>query len=153
MNPSREEALFARALEKPAASRPAFLDAMCDGDEALRRRLEALLSAHADRDGPMAAQAEVVVASTLKIGSEEPHDEAIGQVVGRYKLLGKVGEGGCGVVYVAAQTEPVHRRVALKVIKLGMAKQVVARFEAERPCGPSAGLGCGRRSGGPVREF
>ena len=81
----------------------------------------------------MATQAEAVVASTLKIGSEEPHDEAIGQVVGRYKLLEKVGEGGCGVVYVAEQTEPVHRRVALKVIKLGMAtKQVVARFEAER---------------------
>ncbi|HVR36995.1 MAG TPA: protein kinase, partial [Methylomirabilota bacterium] len=52
---------------------------------------------------------------------------------GRYKLLEKVGEGGCGVVYVAEQTEPVRRRVALKVIKLGMdTKQIVARFEAER---------------------
>ena len=57
----------------------------------------------------------------------------MGQTIGRYKLLEKVGEGGCGVVYVAEQTEPVRRRVALKVIKLGMdTKQVVARFEAER---------------------
>ena len=60
-------------------------------------------------------------------------DEAVGQTLGRYKLLERVGEGGCGVVYVAEQVEPVRRRVALKVIKLGMdTKQVVARFEAER---------------------
>jgi serine/threonine protein kinase len=59
--------------------------------------------------------------------------EAVGQTLGRYKLLEKLGEGGCGVVYVAEQTEPVRRRVALKVIKLGMdTKAVVARFEAER---------------------
>ena len=57
----------------------------------------------------------------------------MGQTLGRYKLLERVGEGGCGLVYVAEQTEPVRRRVALKVIKLGMdTKQVVARFEAER---------------------
>ena len=62
-----------------------------------------------------------------------PTDEAIGQKLGRYKLLERVGEGGCGVVYVAEQTEPARRGVALKVIKLGMdTKQVVARFEAER---------------------
>lgn len=74
-------------------------------------------------------------ASTVKAGEGigEP-DEAIGQTQGRYKLLERVGEGGCGVVYVAEQTEPVRRRVALnKVIKPGMdTKQVVARFEAER---------------------
>src|SRR5271155_1811927 len=65
--------------------------------------------------------------------AEEPPDEAVGQTLGRYKLLEQIGEGGCGVVYVAEQTEPVRRRVALKVIKLGMdTKQVVARFEAER---------------------
>src|SRR5262245_59324243 len=59
--------------------------------------------------------------------------DVIGQKIGRYKILERVGEGGCGVVYVAEQTEPVRRRVALKVIKLGMdTKQVVARFEAER---------------------
>ena len=60
-------------------------------------------------------------------------DETLGQTLGHYKLLEKIGEGGCGIVYVAEQTEPVRRRVALKVIKLGMdTKQVVARFEAER---------------------
>ena len=107
MNPTPEEALFALALAKPAAKRPAFLDAVCEGDAALRQRLEALLA-----DAP---------------------DEAVGQTLGRYKLLERVGEGECGVVYVAEQTEPVRRRVALKVIKLGMdTKQVVARFEAER---------------------
>ena len=75
-----------------------------------------------------AARATVKVEST-----EEEPDEAVGQTLGRYKLLEKIGEGGCGVVYVAEQTEPVRRRVALKVIKLGMdTKAVVARFEAER---------------------
>src|SRR6266487_546166 len=60
-------------------------------------------------------------------------DQAVGRTLGPYKLLEQVGEGGCGVVYVAEQTEPVRRRVALKVIKLGMdTKVVVARFEAER---------------------
>jgi WD40 repeat protein/serine/threonine protein kinase len=63
----------------------------------------------------------------------EPAGEMAGQKLERYKLLERVGEGGCGVVYVAEQTEPVRRRVALKVIKLGMdTKQVVARFEAEQ---------------------
>jgi serine/threonine protein kinase len=63
----------------------------------------------------------------------DEHDEAVGQTLGHYKLLERIGEGGCGVVYVAEQSEPVRRRVALKVIKLGMdTKSVVARFEAER---------------------
>jgi len=69
----------------------------------------------------------------MKIEFADGPDETVGQKIGRYKILEKVGEGGCGVVYVAEQTEPVRRRVALKVIKLGMdTKQVVARFEAER---------------------
>ena len=62
-----------------------------------------------------------------------PLTEKAGDTIGRYKLLEQIGEGGCGVVYMAEQQEPVRRRVALKVIKLGMdTKQVVARFEAER---------------------
>ena len=133
MNPNREEALFALALEKPAEKRAAFLDAMCDGDPALRQRLEALLAAHEQPDNLVPTQADE---DRLRIKldlAEEPPDEAVGQMLGRYKLLERVGEGGCGVVYVAEQTEPVRRRVALKVIKLGMdTKQVVARFEAER---------------------
>jgi WD40 repeat protein len=72
-------------------------------------------------------------ARTLKVNLDDTPEEIIGRKIGRYKILERVGEGGCGVVYVAEQTEPIRRRVALKVIKLGMdTKQVVARFEAER---------------------
>ena len=71
--------------------------------------------------------------ATIKLDLSETPDEAVGQTLGRYKLMERLGEGGCGVVYVAEQTQPVRRRVALKVIKLGMdTKAVVARFEAER---------------------
>src|SRR5579862_7667653 len=67
------------------------------------------------------------------IKAEALPEEPLGQALGRYKLLEKIGEGGFGVVYVAEQKEPVKRRVALKIIKLGMdTRQVVARFEAER---------------------
>src|ERR1043166_4536393 len=131
MNANREEALFQLVLQKPLEKRAALLDAVCEGDAALRARLEALLAAHDEPDEllPTGAPAE----ATLKLELPEVEDEVVGQTIGRYKLLEKVGEGGCGVVYVAEQTEPVRRRVALKVIKLGMdTKAVVARFEAER---------------------
>jgi serine/threonine protein kinase/tetratricopeptide (TPR) repeat protein len=126
----REQALFAAALDRPITARPAFLDGACHGDPVLRARLEALLAAHEQPAAELAREA----VSTVKVEPiKEPPDEAVGQTLGRYKLLEKIGEGGCGVVYVAEQTEPVRRRVALKVIKLGMdTKQVVARFEAER---------------------
>ena len=69
----------------------------------------------------------------MKIELAEEPDEAAGQVIGRYKVWQKIGEGGCGAVYMAEQEQPVRRRVALKVIKLGMdTKAVIARFEAER---------------------
>jgi serine/threonine protein kinase len=132
MNSSPEEALFALALAKPAEKRAAFLDVMCEGDASLRQRLEALLAAHEQPETLLATQAEALQ-PTMKLEIPDAPDEAVGQRVGRYKILERVGEGGCGVVYVAEQTEPVRRRVALKVIKLGMdTKQVVARFEAER---------------------
>ena len=132
MNPSREEALFQLALSKPVAKRAAWLDAECEGDSALRQRLESLLVAHEQPETLLAAQADAA-RPTIKLDLADAPDEAVGQTLGRYKLLEKVGEGGCGVVYVAEQTEPVRRRVALKVIKLGMdTKAVVARFEAER---------------------
>jgi hypothetical protein len=127
---SREQGLFSAALERSEEERSAFLDGACHGEPALRQRLEALLAAHEQPATELAGSD----ASTLK-DNEGIHDldEAVGQTLGRYKLLEKVGEGGCGVVYVAEQTEPVRRRVALKVIKLGMdTKAVVARFEAER---------------------
>ena len=131
---AKEEALFTLALGKPAAERGAFLDREGGGDVTLRRRVEALLAAHEQRDSVLATEMEAAARPTLSVDvPDEPPDEAVGQTLGRYKLLEKIGEGGCGVVYVAEQTEPVRRRVALKIIKLGMdTKQVVARFEAER---------------------
>ena len=129
---NREEVLFALALEKPAEKRAAFLDVMCEGDAALRARLEALLAAHDAPDESLPKTAAAVKA-TIKLDLSDASDESVGQTLGRYKLLEQIGEDGCGMVYVAEQKEPVRRKVALKVIKLGMdTKQVVARFEAER---------------------
>ena len=128
----REEALFTLAVAKAGAERAAFLDRECAGDPALRQSIEALLAAHEDPDSFLDAQAAPGV-PTIKLNPAADPKDDVGQTIGRYKLLEKVGEGGCGVVYVAEQTEPVRRRVALKVIKLGMdTKAVVARFEAER---------------------
>jgi len=129
---NREEALFQAAVELTSAERTGFLNGACLGDQALRQRLEALLAAHEQPESVLTGQAEAA-RPTIKLELADVPDEAVGQTLGRYKLLERVGEGGCGVVYVAEQTEPVRRRVALKVIKLGMdTKQVVARFEAER---------------------
>jgi serine/threonine protein kinase len=129
---SREEAIFTAALERPPAERAAFLDGACQDDPALRQRLEALLKAHEESQG-LEASVAIEGRPTLKISFEETADDAVGQVIGRYKVLQKLGEGGCGVVYMAEQEQPVRRRVALKVIKLGMdTKAVIARFEAER---------------------
>jgi tetratricopeptide (TPR) repeat protein len=127
-----EETLFALALAKPLDKRPAFLDATCEGDPVLRQRLEAMLAAH-DKPDQLPSKGAPAAVATIKLDLPDAPDEAVGQTLGRYKLLEQLGEGGCGVVYVAEQTQPVRRRVALKVIKLGMdTKQVVARFEAER---------------------
>src|SRR5690349_22145934 len=132
MPQEREAALFALAVEKPVADRDAFLQAVCGTDSGLRQRLDALLAAHEQPEPLLAASAETA-RPTLKLELADAPDEAVGQTLGRYKLLEKIGEGGCGMVYVAEQKEPVRRKVALKVIKLGMdTKQVVARFEAER---------------------
>src|SRR6266481_4538417 len=143
MNPDakREAALFQAAAQLSGLARTSFLDNACKDDAPLRQRLEALLAAHEQTEGALAEDAPRLCAEassrqaepTMKIEFAGTSDEAVGQRIGRYKILEKVGEGGCGVVYVAEQTEPVRRRVALKVIKLGMdTKQVVARFEAER---------------------
>jgi len=133
-----EKEIFFEALDKNTPQeRAAFLDGACGKNPALRARLEALLADHFQKDGFMekpAAAARGEPAKTIKLGAVvNPNDEAVGQTIGRYKLLEKLGEGGCGAVYVAQQHEPVRRRVALKVIKLGMdTKEVIARFEAER---------------------
>ena len=113
--------LFDRALERPPQERSAFLDGACAADHALRARVDAWLGALGEADEFLA--------------DPQPADslDQAGTVIGRYKLLEEIGEGGMGTVWMAQQLEPVNRKVALKVIKLGMdTKQVVARFEAER---------------------
>jgi serine/threonine protein kinase/WD40 repeat protein len=132
MNSSREEDLFKLALERPAEKRADFLDGACYGDPALRGRLETLLATQEQPDPALATAADNA-RPMIRLDFADAPDEAEGQKLGRYKLREKVGEGGGGVVYVAEQTEPVRRLVALKVIKLGMdTKEVIARFEAER---------------------
>ncbi|MFI5358046.1 MAG: serine/threonine protein kinase, partial [Opitutales bacterium] len=124
----RKENLFAQALLLPEEEWPAFLDRECGKDTALRQRLEALLRAHQAAGDFMDTPAPVMPRKTPDAGTEMP-----GTRIGRYKLLEKIGEGGCGVVWMAEQEEHVRRRVALKIIKLGMdTREVIARFEAER---------------------
>ena len=143
MNPTREEALFALALSKPAAKRAAWLDAECEGDAALRARLEAWRAAHEKSSGFLPAEGDPSTVISTQVESARPivepdfadaSDEAIGTSIGRYKLLERVGEGGCGAVYVAEQTEPVRRRVALKVVKLDKEmKRVLSPLSQEQP--------------------
>jgi serine/threonine protein kinase/tetratricopeptide (TPR) repeat protein len=119
------EAIFSEALEIPSAeARADYLDRACAADPELRRQVESLIAVH-DRAGRFLASPTV----SYESGSPEP----VGSTVGPYKLMEQIGEGGMGVVYVAEQTKPVRRKVALKIIKPGMdTKQVIARFEAER---------------------
>src|SRR5438034_7817883 len=92
----------------------------------MRGRLQKLLAAHF-------SAGQFLESPAAALPTEIPDDMTVGTIVGPYKLLQQIGEGGCGVVYMAEQTEPVQRRVALKIIKLGMdTKQVIARFESER---------------------
>src|SRR3989449_677184 len=133
-----EETIFSTALRlSPGLERDAYLEQACAGRDALRQRVETLLRASPD----LADFMERTPGGSLDNSQEGAHlmvtadapEEVTGTRIGRYKLLQKIGEGGCGVVYMAEQEEPVRRRVALKVIKLGMDTQsVIARFEAER---------------------
>ena len=137
MSPDKSlQNLFNGALERrDAAERVRFLDEACGGDTALRERVEKLLRASDEIGGFMAQPSRKPAGLDLNQPGRVviPLTEKAGDMIGRYKLLQQIGEGGCGVVYMAEQEEPVRRRVALKVIKLGMdTKQVVARFEAER---------------------
>jgi serine/threonine protein kinase len=122
------EEIFHDVLARPQAERPAFLAAACAADQALQQRVEALLRAH-ENPGSFLAEPPPLPAAT----QDEPAGERPGSVVGPYKLVEEIGEGGMGTVWLAQQTEPVKRLVALKVIKPGMdSRQVIARFEAER---------------------
>ena len=124
-----ERDLFIAALQKEAhAERQAYLNEACGGDAALRGRVEALLEAHA-RAGKFLEKPEAHFVAT----TDAPISERPGTVIGPYKLLEQIGEGGFGVVFMAEQQQPIRRKVALKVVKPGMdTRQVIARFEAER---------------------
>ena len=126
-----DEAIFEAALDLPVPQRAAYLKQTCGTDGERRERLEHLLAAHEQADGIL--EQSPVVSVRENFAAAAPLTEKPGDRIGRYRLLQQIGEGGCGVVYMAEQEEPVRRRVALKVIKLGMdTRQVIARFEAER---------------------
>jgi serine/threonine protein kinase/tetratricopeptide (TPR) repeat protein len=123
-----ERDMFEAALELPPENRVGYLDGACGGDSSLRQRLEALLGKHERAGDFLERPAAQIVVTVDEMLAERP-----GTVIGPYKLLEQIGEGGMGLVYVAEQHEPIKRRVALKIIKPGMdSRQVIARFEAER---------------------
>jgi hypothetical protein len=139
-----EKALFKAAQElTDSAVRAAFLEQACNGQPALRDRLEKLLAVQSSADEFFRAiplrevGVEIVPQPAATHGLVAPADSKSAEtapiVIGRYRLQQRLGEGGCGVVYLAEQQEPVRRKVALKIIRLGMdTESVIARFEAER---------------------
>ncbi|MHC4416317.1 MAG: protein kinase domain-containing protein [Planctomycetota bacterium] len=126
------EDLFHKARVLEPADRASFLDRECDGALDLREEIESLL-AHADRGTSQMDLRRGAEGAPATIVDRGRLTEGPGTRIGPYKILQMIGEGGFGAVYMAEQEEPVQRKVALKIIKLGMdTKQVIARFEAER---------------------
>jgi eukaryotic-like serine/threonine-protein kinase len=125
-----ERAIFIAALEKDdPAERADFLNMACADDRPLRKRIERLLKAHEPADSFLEHRPPELGMTA----DEPPITERPGSVIGQYKLMEQIGEGGMGLVFVAEQQAPVRRKVALKIIKPGMdSKQVIARFESER---------------------
>src|SRR5215204_4567031 len=130
----KANSVFLTALEIDAAQeRRRYLDEACAPDTSLRAHVESLLSANERAGSFLDAPASGLDAIALLDGTVERVGEAPGTMIGAYKLLQEVGAGGMGVVFLAEQSHPVRRQVALKVIKPGMdTRQVVARFESER---------------------
>jgi serine/threonine-protein kinase len=123
------EAVFLAALDRPTAERAGYMENACTGHPELHQRVRELLEAHEDSHGPLDAMPDVSAA----INGMADRAASVGAIIGPYKLMEQIGEGGMGLVFVAEQMQPVRRKVALKVIKPGMdTRQVVARFEAER---------------------
>ena len=130
-DPNGEETIFAQAIQLPPEERAAFLDRCTHSDAPLRERIESLIRAY--EAGEYLEEAANPLSLAAGPIAAVPGAEKVGDRIGNYKLLQKIGEGGCGIVYMADQEQPVRRRVALKIIKLGMdTKSVIARFEAER---------------------
>lgn len=145
--------IFSEALEQDASARAAYLDSTCGSNAELRRRVEALLAAHAGAGrflepqpqssasnrstGVFVPDADAYVETATGTGQERlsfASTADLGSVIaGRYKLVEVIGEGGMGTVYRTEQSQPIKRHVALKLIKTGMdSKSVLARFDAER---------------------
>src|SRR5262245_35733962 len=123
------EAIFTAARHLSPPERAAYLDQACAGEPAFRQRVERLLAAQAEIGSFLESPAPELDATL----GQPSVTERPGTIIGSYKLLEEIGEGGFGTVFMAEQTSPVRRKVALKVIKPGMdTKQVIARFEAER---------------------
>src|SRR5271155_3224883 len=119
--------LFTEAVQLPVEQRSAFLVTACGGNAELRANVEALLRAHVE-SGEFLEKAPEEIKAQARVPGEKT-----GDWIGRYKLLQQIGEGGCGVVFMAEQEEPVRRKVAIKIVKPGLdTKGVIARFEAER---------------------
>ena len=130
IEPSIRKVLFHAAsnLSHPDERR-IFLELVCRDNPELREQLDKLLELQPAADSLFDVQPEV----TPEPEPQHPEAEALGATIGRYRLIERIGEGGCGVVYLAEQREPVRRKVALKIIRLGMdTENVIARFEAER---------------------
>jgi serine/threonine protein kinase/Tfp pilus assembly protein PilF len=124
-----EVTLFHLALQKLPGERAALLDEACQENAELRAEVERLLAEHERHETCILDSPPPGLDATV----ERPVSEGPGVVIGSYKLLEQIGEGGFGLVFVAEQHQPVRRKVALKVIKPGMdTRQVIARFEAER---------------------
>ena len=120
-----------KALQLGSREREAYLDEVCRGNAAMRRELDERISLAAKANAFFGENATELADTRTADPAEAA--EGIGAIIGRYKLLQVIGEGGFGIVYLAEQMEPVKRRVAFKVIKLGMdTREVIARFEAER---------------------
>jgi serine/threonine protein kinase/tetratricopeptide (TPR) repeat protein len=128
-DPQKARAIFLDAVEKHAPEQwSAFLEEACGQDKELRLRVDVLLKAHSQANSLLDAPESNIVETI-----DDRHTEGPGMVIGPYKLLEQIGEGGFGVVFMAEQQQPIRRKVALKVLKPGMdTRQVVARFEAER---------------------
>jgi serine/threonine protein kinase/tetratricopeptide (TPR) repeat protein len=125
----RVKEIFEAASELEGASREDFLRESCGGSPTIRARVEALLAASEKGDSFLTDTSHVVVGRA----ADAADSETVGAILGHYRLVERVGEGGFGSVFLAEQMEPVRRRVALKIVKLGMdTRAVVARFEQER---------------------